>query len=245
VTVDTAGTLLDAGDSPDRSLIVNADDFGRSPGVNRGVIRAHEHGIVTSASLMVRWPAATSAARYGRQRPELSVGLHLDLGEWVYRGKHWYAVYEVVPTNEAKAVADEVARQLDAFHSLLGRGPSHLDSHQHVHLQEPVRTIVAQVGNELGVPVRGQSPAIRYSGAFYGQMGKGEPWPDGISLGGLLQILATLPSGVTELGCHPGLEADFDSVYLAERSREVQVLCDPRVRSALRAERVRLRSFAL
>ena len=44
-----------------RSLIVNADDFGQSRGVNRGVIEAHERGIVTSASLMVRWPAAESA----------------------------------------------------------------------------------------------------------------------------------------------------------------------------------------
>lgn len=50
-----------------RFLIVNADDFGQSPGVNRGIIEAHEHGIVTSASLMVRWPAATEAAAYGRQ----------------------------------------------------------------------------------------------------------------------------------------------------------------------------------
>lgn len=49
-------------------LVVNADDFGRSPGVNRGVIRAHEHGIVTSATLMVRWPAAREAAEYARER---------------------------------------------------------------------------------------------------------------------------------------------------------------------------------
>ena len=41
-----------------RSLIVNADDFGQSPGMNRGTIAARERGIVTSASLMVRWPAA-------------------------------------------------------------------------------------------------------------------------------------------------------------------------------------------
>ena len=49
-----------------RRLIVNADDFGQSPGVNRGIIEAHQHGIVTSASLMVSWPAAAEAAAYGR-----------------------------------------------------------------------------------------------------------------------------------------------------------------------------------
>jgi chitin disaccharide deacetylase len=62
-----------------RSLIVNADDFGQSPGVNRGTIKTCEQGIVTSASLMVRGPAAAGA--YGQERPTLSLGLHLDLGE--------------------------------------------------------------------------------------------------------------------------------------------------------------------
>ena len=47
-----------------RFLIVNADDFGRSPGVNRGVLLAHERGIVTSASLMVRWPSAIMVAAW-------------------------------------------------------------------------------------------------------------------------------------------------------------------------------------
>lgn len=48
------------------TMIVNADDFGLSPGVNRGIIQAHEHGIVTSASLMVRRAAAYQAAQYAR-----------------------------------------------------------------------------------------------------------------------------------------------------------------------------------
>jgi hypothetical protein len=47
-----------------RLLIVNADDLGCSRGVNRGIIEAHERGIVTSASLMVNRPAASEAAEY-------------------------------------------------------------------------------------------------------------------------------------------------------------------------------------
>jgi predicted glycoside hydrolase/deacetylase ChbG (UPF0249 family) len=57
-----------------RVLIVNADDFGLSPGVNRSVVQAHERGIVTGASLMVRWPAATEATAYARANPGLSLG---------------------------------------------------------------------------------------------------------------------------------------------------------------------------
>ena len=69
-----------------RVLVVNADDYGRTEGVNRGIIEAHERGIVTSASLMVRWPAAREAAAYVRGGWRLGLGLHVDLGEWVFRG---------------------------------------------------------------------------------------------------------------------------------------------------------------
>ena len=64
-----------------RRLIVTADDFDRSPSANRGIIAANEVGIVTSANLMVRWPAAAEAAAYARERPDLALGLHFDLGE--------------------------------------------------------------------------------------------------------------------------------------------------------------------
>ena len=70
-----------------RAVIVNADDFGLSAGVNRGIAAAFEGGIVTSASLMVRPDAAAEAASYARLHPVLGVGLHIDLGEWVHVGK--------------------------------------------------------------------------------------------------------------------------------------------------------------
>ena len=57
-----------------RFLIVNADDFGLSEGVNRGIIEAHERGIVTSASLMVLKPSAVSAAAYSREHLRLRRG---------------------------------------------------------------------------------------------------------------------------------------------------------------------------
>src|SRR4051794_39741974 len=76
-----------------RYLIVNADDFGQSRGVNAGIVEAHERGVVTSASLMVRWPAAAEAAACARSHPRLAVGLHLDLGEWECRDGTWVARY--------------------------------------------------------------------------------------------------------------------------------------------------------
>jgi predicted glycoside hydrolase/deacetylase ChbG (UPF0249 family) len=226
-----------------RLLIVNADDFGQSAGVNRGVIACHEGGLVTSASLMVRWPAAAAAAAYGRTHSSLSLGLHLDLGEWAYRDDHWVALYQVVASEDAAAVAAELERQLTAFRELVGREPTHLDSHQHVHLREPVRSALVVAARRLGVPLRHFSPAIRYCGDFYGQERTGTPLPEAIGPESLIGILRRLPPGATELGCHPGLDDDLDSAYRCERGVEVAALCDPRMAKALAEAGVELCSF--
>jgi len=226
-----------------RYLIVNADDFGRSPGVNRGVVRAHERGVVTSASLMVRWPAAAEAAAYARAHPGLSLGLHVDLGEWALCGAEWHPVYEVVPLDDPGAVTAEVERQLGAFRSLVGRDPTHLDSHQHVHRTEPVCSALAAAARRLAVPLRQVTPGVRHCGSFYGQTAEGQPFPEGISRERLLRILSELPPGVTELGCHPGEGGNLDSAYRDERAREVATLCDPGVRAALDALGIELKSF--
>ena len=62
-----------------RLLIVNADDFGQNTAINRGILRAHEEAIMTSANFMFRGAAAGEAAAYARSSPRLSVGLHADL----------------------------------------------------------------------------------------------------------------------------------------------------------------------
>jgi predicted glycoside hydrolase/deacetylase ChbG (UPF0249 family) len=219
-----------------RELIVNADDFGRSSGTNAGIVKAHEQGIVTSASLMVRWPAAEAAAEYARSRRELSVGLHLDLSEWSYRDGERVLVYEHAP------IAHEVPRQLELFRSLMGRDPTHLDSHHHVHREEPVASASRAVAERLAVPLRGAG-SIGYCGSFYGQSGNGEPYPRGIEPEALIKLIERLPPGVTELACHPGLDRDLDSSYRVERPREVTTLCHPRVRAALEREQVSLRGF--
>jgi len=225
-----------------RYLIVNADDFGQSAGVNRGIIQCFEHGIVTSASLMVRWPAAAPAAEFARAHPRLSVGLHVDLGEWACRAGEWAPVYTVVTEDDAAAVAAEISRQLEQFRTLVGQEPTHLDSHQHVHRSGPARAQLLTASRTLGIPLR-HFGRVQYCGEFYGQAKDGLPWPEGISAHSLSAILAALPPGITELGCHPGLGDDVDSMYRTERAHEVQTLCDLRIREALAKEGIELRSF--
>jgi chitin disaccharide deacetylase len=226
-----------------RRLIVTADDFGRSDGVNRGVVSAHEHGIVTSASLMVRWPAAEGAAALARDLPRLSVGLHVDFGEWTYRDGAWVQAYAVVEENDPSGIAAEGRRQLALFRDLLDREPTHLDSHQHVHRAEPVYSCLVLLANELGVPLRHSTPGVEYRGDFHGQTAHGQPLAGALTVEGLTSVLQSLSPGTSELGCHPAADVDFETAYGNERLVELDVLCSSEIRDVLAAEDISLLSF--
>lgn len=215
-----------------RYLIVNADDFGQSGAVNRGIVKAYKGGVVTSTSLMVRWPKAAEAASLQKECPRLSIGLHLDFGEWALQGEEWVPLYQVVPLDNEATVADEVNRQLEVFRALVGRNPTHLDSHQHVHQHQPVKDIVLAVAEELGTPLRHYSKA-RYCGNFYGQDAEGRSMPGALTVDALIRILTNLPAGYTELACHPADGDDLATMYRLERMEELQTLCDPRLRATI------------
>lgn len=224
-----------------RYAIINADDFGQSPGANRGVIQAHELGVLTSTSLMVRWPAAEEAAGYARRRPELGVGLHLDFGEWAYRDGDWVRLYGVVDETDTHAVAAEVQSQMAAFERLVGRRPTHIDSHQHRHRHEPAESIVRDIARRLEIPVRDIS--VPYCGKFYGQDERGVSHPEWITAAAFIEILSGLGGGPVEIGCHPAAADDLDTMYRAERLIELETLCDARVRGAIEELGIELRSF--
>jgi predicted glycoside hydrolase/deacetylase ChbG (UPF0249 family) len=226
-----------------RYLVVNADDFGYSPGVSRGVIDAHELGIVTSASLMVRKPNCAEAALYCRETVALGVGLHIDLGEWVFQDEEWRPLYQVVNLKDVEAVDREVSAQISAFRDLVGRDPTHLDSHQNVHVRDPACSVVLRHASEMGIPVRYFDSRIDYCSAFYGQTTEGAPLPEAISVQALIRLLASFGAGFTELTCHPGYGTDLASVYASEREEEVRTLCDPRIRERLAEFEFTLTSF--
>jgi chitin disaccharide deacetylase len=136
-----------------------------------------------------------------------------------------------------------VAAQLASFVSLFGRQPTHLDSHQHRHLEDPVLSVVVELGRRLGVPIRSCTPGIEYRGDFYGQSGRGDPFPEAITVDALIRLLSSLPEGVTELGCHPAAEPVEGSSYSSERPLELEALCASRVRAAVKDEGIELRSF--
>jgi chitin disaccharide deacetylase len=226
-----------------RFLIVNADDFGMTDGINTGVIHAHRHGIVTSASLMVRQPKAREAAALAATAEKLGLGLHIDLTEWEPVDGVWQQLYARVDLDDQGQVAREIAEQLELFIDLVGRKPDHLDSHQHVHLEGHVRDESIRVAGRLGVPLRGLDGRVTFCGEFYGQQGRSEPYPEGVTVSNLLRLVDAISDGWTELLCHPGLAYGVRSVYAHERESELATLCEPELPAALARKDVVLRSF--
>lgn len=230
--------------NPTRRLIVNADDFGLSSGVNRGIIEAHERGILTSTSLMVRQPAVREAVDYARSHPRLGLGLHLDLGEWFFRDGDWHELYHVVDEHDPDAVAKEVSRQIDAFLDMVGQPPTHIDSHQHVHRKAHILPAVQPHAQRLGVVLRHFDPRVRYYGGFYGQDEKGAPYHDAITPQALANHIASIGPGITELACHPGYDLNLDTMYRSERAIEVALLCSMQARRAVDEASIQLINFA-
>jgi hypothetical protein len=102
---------------------------------------------------------------------------------------------------------------------------------------------VLEWAGRLGIPVRSHSP-VACVGSFYGAWG-GESHPEQVSVESLLNMLETgVQEGITELICHPGYaDAELDSSYRTVRERELETLCDPRVRSTLDRCGIRLIGF--
>lgn len=202
-----------------RYLIVNADDFGTSNGVNQGVVEVYRAGVLTSASLMVTRPAAEAAVELAAELPRLSVGLHTDL-----TGEEGPPRVDI---DDPDAVAAELDRQLDRFHQFMGRGPSHLDAHHNLHRRRPLTPVFAAAAAELGVPLRENSP-VRYYPDFYAQW-DGETHPEQVTPEKLRRMLSDeIGPGITELACHPGrYDPDFRSSYHRERELELATLADP------------------
>ena len=149
-------------------LIVAADDFGMSPGVNAGILRAHREGILTETSLMVRGAAVEEAVALARDTPSLGVGLHLTLlqghctappaaipllvdadGRFsdnpVWTGMRYFFVPGI-----REQLRREITAQLEAF-TATGLPLSHVDGHLTIHMHPSVVAILLDVAARYGV----------------------------------------------------------------------------------------------
>jgi hopanoid biosynthesis associated protein HpnK len=148
-------------------VIINADDFGRSPAVNDAVIRAHREGILTSASLMVTGDAYEQAVALAHATPTLAVGLHLVVGsgQAVLSHKeipHLVDVNGRLSNNPlrtglyywfSRAAQSELARELAAqFERFAATGLplSHVDGHLHLHIHPKVFNLLLPLADVYG-----------------------------------------------------------------------------------------------
>jgi predicted glycoside hydrolase/deacetylase ChbG (UPF0249 family) len=218
-----------------KCIVVNADDLGYSPGVNQGIVMAHQRGVLTSASLMVDMPASLAGALETRDLPALSVGLHASLTDVTGQ--------PLVCLETGEGCREALQQQLDRFQELMGRPPTHLDSHHNVHRNPRLLPHFTELAARHELPLREHSP-VRHLSSFYGQWG-GRTHVEQISAQGMIRLLEAEPSdGVTELSCHPGFcDPQLRSGYREEREVELSSLCDPAVREYLSARQIRLVNF--
>jgi len=220
-----------------RNLIIHADDFGASRGINAGILACHRDGVVTSTSLLVAGRAVAEAVALSRDCPGLDVGLHWDVwGEGEEGG---------FDLGNRQAVRDELHRQLDSFDRLLGRMPTHLDSHRHAHLRGEGPAVFRELAAALGVPLR-YDGQVHILSSFYAQWEWQVTDLGHVSVPFLQQLLREeVSAGWTELLCHPGwVSPDFASVYLMEREEELRTLRDPLIRATIAELNITLASYA-
>jgi chitin disaccharide deacetylase len=150
-----------------RGLIVNADDFGLTEGVNAGIVYAHQQGILTSASLFAGAPATGEAMEIARRMPALGVGCHLTLvdgrptlppelvptlaPDGRFR-QTWLSFIRAAVTG--RIAATEIERELEAQVDYIrsnGITVTHLDAHKHVHTYPPVFALIARLARRFGI----------------------------------------------------------------------------------------------
>ncbi|UOY91009.1 chitin disaccharide deacetylase [Ectobacillus sp. JY-23] len=215
-------------------VLVNADDFGLTRGVNHAIIDCYRYGLVNSTTMLVNMPAASHAAELAKANPGLRVGIHLTLtcgkpvsdapsltkADGTFRLSNRYGDETV----DVIAAEQEWEAQIHKFLSY-GLEPSHLDSHHHIHCWEPLFPVIQRLSQKYGLPVRnGFSPekAInRLSDElrtdFYG---------DGVTLDYFNKLESTTGS-VIEIMCHPAyVDAELRrlSSYCDKRADEAKVL---------------------
>ena len=200
-----------------KRLIVNADDFGYSPSVNKGIIEAHLYGIVTSTSVMVDSIAAEEAKELNTYT-DLGVGLH-----FVYDSKN--------------SISDELNRQVEKFTAIVGAKPDHIDIHK-------VRIDDFELKNAVIAFAESKRTPARYSGkakfidSFFG------PHTDGdLSVDRLKRSLIEVNEECNELMCHVGYSDDYLrslSSYNDMRELELKAICDPQIKSYLNELGVKL-----
>ncbi|MFP3719345.1 chitin disaccharide deacetylase [Niallia circulans] len=233
-------------------LIVNADDFGLSKGVNYGIIDAHVSGIVTSTTLMVNMPAAKHASSLAKKYPFLGVGVHLNLtaGKPIHQNVpslvnqkgYFHSKKEVLNKANVIEIEKELRAQINEFYTF-GLNPTHIDTHHNLHGTEPVSSIVKVLAEEYRLPIRQLNKddsainTLEFCSKFH---------DDNASYETLLDIFERASVTPLEMMCHPGFvdqQLLNHSSYNIQRIKELGILTDPFTITAIQKASIQLISY--
>lgn len=249
------------------SLIVNADDFNLTEGVSRGILRSHDLGIVTSTTVLINLAMPRPVLKELKRRKALGVGLHLNvtLGRplsrprriptLVVRGGFFKRRPQLnLSRISLKDLAVEYEAQIRKFRRVLGRLPSHLDTHHHLHEHPRVFGVVERLALKYGIPVR-QSAAVRpstrrrfekrglnFTDFLIEDLDPSKAW----NRTSLAAALLRLKRGNYELMCHPAVcdsQLREISSFNRTRERELRALTSSPARSLIRRHGIRLTTF--
>ena len=190
-----------------RFLIINADDFGYSYSINKGIIEAIENGIVTSTSVMVNAIAADEAKELTKY-PDLSVGLHFELSEIV----------------NVKAVLE---KQIEKFVEIVGKMPDHIDTHKRHTTDEGIKEVLEEYTRTHNIPIRNFN--AKHIGSFGVNSGD-------TSAKQLKRSIDEATEQYNELMTHCGYSDDYlreHSSYNDPREQELTTICDPIIKQYL------------
>jgi predicted glycoside hydrolase/deacetylase ChbG (UPF0249 family) len=237
-----------------RQLIVNADDYGRTAGVSRGILEAHRDGIVTSTTVMINQPDIDVQLDAALAQPRLGVGQHLVFtagcpvlpanrvpglvdGRGCFLGQHSiWARAEGIPLGQLRA---ELSAQIERFRALAGHLPDHLDCHHFVHLYPPFFQVYADLAASYDLPMRMPFPPQPEFQRAAGRLPYLEGFPPDLVRG----MIVTNSNLVEARGlAHPALAK---SGYRAERERELALLTDIAVRRRVDALGIELGTYGL
>ncbi|GGE75002.1 chitin disaccharide deacetylase [Priestia taiwanensis] len=219
-------------------LIINADDFGYSSGINYGIIDAHINGIVNSATMMMNMPGTTHAISLAKQYPTLGIGVHLvldcekplrtDVPSLVKEDGFFKHRNDIInnPSINLEDVEKEWRTQIDACYAA-GITPTHLDSHHHIHGAPNLMPVIEKLAHAYNLPIRvaskEKSTAIPFSEYFFYDF-----YADGVTIDYFDKLATKVPDGSSvEIMVHPGyLDHHIlaGSSYTTERVEEHRVL---------------------
>ena len=240
-------------------LIVNADDFGLSKGVNLGIIEAHKNGIVTSTTLMVTMNEVEHALELAKDYPNLGIGLHLNLTlgkpltncpTLVKENGEFYKPKEK-PNHELfdeEEIYQEFLAQYKRFIEIVKRKPSHIDSHLYAHQIFPkVKNVAIRLARENDIAIREFEIENYHQAHFIGTFKcvKDEDYESSkrIIIGENSEILKY---DIAELMCHPAYVDNFIytiSSYSLGRIRELEILTSDEVKKFIKANNIELINF--